>query len=606
MPWSTRRYWLTVLALSWWLVVFPNPIRASSSLLFAETFDWYGLQRWTETYNGQWLDPTLPCRSRSSDHISWEAVNGQAKLNINGSVPCKVVLQPDLQTELPSKWQARFQFQPLSHQADYNWLVKWQDQDNYLGFHLFNNWLYAEKIVNGVNYAIVPSQQYLPIKKDHVYQVAMSYDQLARTIAVQVDDQQPMMFSEALSDPALTAGLPGLAGSVGAGQNTSAVAYDNWQIWELESTTRTILDVPLLKQTDPRWSNQEYNSALTWSPENPHVSRWGCALTSAAMLFQYFGLNTMPNGEPLSPGTLNDWLKSQPDGYVAEGLLNWRALSRLSWQIQAQWNTPALEFKYEALPPDPLNWLQVQLWRQLPIILALPGHFVVAHGVTNDSKVQIRDPYYAYTNLVPYQNSWLSARLFTPSQTDLSAISIWAKPGVALKLADQSIMPILESYPQGEWWVYDLPKPAIGLHSLSITNLSQAAQPALIQVYDQFGSVIEQSLLIPPQATEYQVKVDLHPDAPVKIDWEPINYQYSLTELVTLLRHDELSSPFLLGSILSQQIELSQNISLEQAESVLNSTLDSLAGWHERQWLSYQAKELIKQLLQAQLRQAWP
>lgn len=78
---------------------------------------------------------------------------------------------------------------------------------------------------------------------------------------------------------------------------------DNFKI---ESTTDKInLSVPLIKQTNAFWANQTYDNAQSWSPHFKTISDWGCALTSYAMVLNYYGYNKLPNGQALDPGTLN-------------------------------------------------------------------------------------------------------------------------------------------------------------------------------------------------------------------------------------------------------------------------------------------------------------
>lgn len=45
------------------------------------------------------------------------------------------------------------------------------------------------------------------------------------------------------------------------------------------------INVPLIKQSDPLWGSNEYDSAIKWSPTSPTISSWGCAMTSAVMDF---------------------------------------------------------------------------------------------------------------------------------------------------------------------------------------------------------------------------------------------------------------------------------------------------------------------------------
>jgi hypothetical protein len=50
------------------------------------------------------------------------------------------------------------------------------------------------------------------------------------------------------------------------------------------------------------------------------------------MVFKYNGVKKLPNGKELNPDTLNNWLITQKDGYIGNGMVNWLALSRLSKQ----------------------------------------------------------------------------------------------------------------------------------------------------------------------------------------------------------------------------------------------------------------------------------
>ena len=56
------------------------------------------------------------------------------------------------------------------------------------------------------------------------------------------------------------------------------------------------LSVPLLKQTSNPWQSQEYDTAHVWNPSNITIKAWGCAMTSAAMIFKYYGINKLPDG----------------------------------------------------------------------------------------------------------------------------------------------------------------------------------------------------------------------------------------------------------------------------------------------------------------------
>lgn len=203
-----------------------------------------------------------------------------------------------------------------------------------------------------------------------------------------------------------------------SGNESGLIAY--YPKW-----SSTDLNVPPLKQISDPWQNQVYDSADLWSPLNPTIHRWGCALTSAAMVFQYHGLTKLPNNTTLDPGTVNAWLKTQPDGYVGNGNVNWLALSRLSKLAKQSGFNPSFTksaLVYSRVNTGDKTQLTSDLQNRLPGILEVPGHFVVAKGINGDT-FDINDPYYTWTTLNDgYGNTFLRLGRYTPSDTDLSYI----------------------------------------------------------------------------------------------------------------------------------------------------------------------------------------
>lgn len=225
------------------------------------------------------------------------------------------------------------------------------------------------------------------------------------------------------------------------------VYFDNIVI----STLDEALDVQLLKQTDLLWGSELYDSANLWSTGGTDISTWGCALTSAAMVFQYNGINKMPDDTDLTPGTMNTWLKSQPDGYVRNGLVNWLALSRLS-----RLSKPNNSYSFDALEYDRVNHqddalLGKSIAENIPPILEEPGHFIVATGTDSaNTTFFINDPYYLRTSLVDpaYNKNYLSMGTYTPSSTDLSYLMFVVDPDVSINLLNNSGENIGETYLQ--------------------------------------------------------------------------------------------------------------------------------------------------------------
>ena len=221
------------------------------------------------------------------------------------------------------------------------------------------------------------------------------------------------------------------------------VYFDNIIVTTSDSAN---LAVPLLKQTDPLWANDLYDSANLWSTGATGIDRWGCALTSAVMVLQYNQINKLPNDQVLTPGTLNSWLKSVPDGYVRNGNVNWLAISRMTRLSKI--NNP--NFGYDALEYKRVNGinntlLTTDLNNGLPAIIEEPGHFVVAKGI-NSNTYNINDPFYSKTTLAEYNNTYSSYGKFVPSNTDLSYLKFVVDPSVDIVVRDSSGNPVGEVY----------------------------------------------------------------------------------------------------------------------------------------------------------------
>jgi len=208
------------------------------------------------------------------------------------------------------------------------------------------------------------------------------------------------------------------------------------------------LNVPVLKQTSNPWQGNIYDSANIWSPSNPTINSWGCAVTSAAMVFKYHGISKLPNGTLLDPGTLNTWLKSQPDGYIREGWVNWLALTRLS-KLAKNINGVSFDaLEYKRTSGSNTIQLTNDINNSLPDILEEPGHFIVGKGI-NGTTFSINDPYYNRQTLNDgYSNTFLSLGRYVPSHTDLSYIMVVVNADVNLSLLNNVGNEVGESFVQ--------------------------------------------------------------------------------------------------------------------------------------------------------------
>jgi hypothetical protein len=139
------------------------------------------------------------------------------------------------------------------------------------------------------------------------------------------------------------------------------------------------MNVPVYKQGSPSpW----YNDQLGTCSET--IGSAGCAITSIAMIFKYYGVQT-------DPGDMNNWLK-QNNGYASGCLVYWSVATGRSGGT-VQW---AGQYDYTSIPAD-LNRINSELNAGYPVIaevrLSSSQHFVVITGYTG-STYYINDPWY--------------------------------------------------------------------------------------------------------------------------------------------------------------------------------------------------------------------
>lgn len=250
----------------------------------------------------------------------------------------------------------------------------------------------------------------------------------------------------------------------------------------------TSLNVTDLKQYSGGWENDNYdNTAGT-------IKQFGCALTSASMVLKYRGHNINPN-------TLNDWLKSQSDGYLTNGLVNWLAISRYTY-LNKSLSSPALEFR-RVITSD--NNLINELNNDRPAILKEPGHFIVAKSQTASS-FGINDP--GYDNrptLASYNGSYSGIYSYRPTFTNLAYILLTLSSDYSLKIYDPDGNEITgytyteeginddaggNQNSSGSLTVFEYPTPAIGQYPIEVTGPSG---PYTIKsyTYDEAGNLTD-------------------------------------------------------------------------------------------------------------------
>lgn len=179
--------------------------------------------------------------------------------------------------------------------------------------------------------------------------------------------------------------------------------------------------VPYFSQLDPQWGSQEYdhgNSLNLWCGSS--LAQCGCAVTSAAMILKYYGVDKSPDGFSTNPATLNNWLKSRADGFIF-GDTNFQAVADYAEEANKIYGTPKIDY-LGRINHQNFSILDSDLNLDRPVILQEPGHFIVATSKSG-STYTINDPLSEdNTTLESYGGSFLGMRRYSLTNTNLSAI----------------------------------------------------------------------------------------------------------------------------------------------------------------------------------------
>jgi hypothetical protein len=192
------------------------------------------------------------------------------------------------------------------------------------------------------------------------------------------------------------------------------------------------LSVPLVKQTDPPWNVIVYDHlddpTCSSQIRNKTIGNWGCALTSAAMVLQYYGILDS-SGNTTTPSTLNQWLKDN-NGYSTRncnviGSLDFAQLREYSKNRVILWDSRGKGLTIQHLKDN----LDAALDQGFPAILHVrtsgtvetADHFVVATGRmdcgTEDETYVINDPsvdVFHKNTLAGYGDSFDDMRILIP------------------------------------------------------------------------------------------------------------------------------------------------------------------------------------------------
>lgn len=507
---------ITFLLLYLFLFPLAQSIKAQATTpIFRDDFERSELGEWQVVRNQQYGHPEKPCMNGANE-ASWEIKEGKMGIEID-SIACTTEIVPkNFNLKNTPNYKIKFEwFFADSISMDRNFLIKWFDENNWLGLHILNNKIILQKVVDGKaaslyenfgEYPFLPNQNYEFTIKVSESQFKIYINQ---ELIISTHDRIPF-FSKQLGSP--TFGFQASSGSIFA----SNTWFDNLEVSSLNLPDEKRLHLQPFLQTDPHWKNRTYDQADEWSHENPPtIERWGCALSSAAMVLNFYGINQLPNGQSLTPARLNLWLNSQSDGYLGEGLLNWMAISRLTKEMNPILDTPILEYEYQKFENKESNFTTAQklINQGQPIIINVPGHFVVADGYASD-ELYIKDPLGEKQVLSEYvtpenPDPWLSSRIFTPSHTDLSYLLIVHKPGVEIALLDKDQNPLLESEIYNQFLQAALPE-NLSEENSGIKESPEQTQPSIIHTLAKPNNGVYYLRVIKETNSEFNPEIKIY------------------------------------------------------------------------------------------------
>jgi hypothetical protein len=227
--------------------------------------------------------------------------------------------------------------------------------------------------------------------------------------------------------------------------------------------TRTASDEgPLFAQNSTTWGKEEYDHGVDQDIGcGATIEQCGCAMTSVATVLQLFQVLSTPEGVDLNPSTLNAWFnegaRETASGWVSRGYVYgnvvWTAIN--GWTPSTLPGGPGGQVVSTEIAPTADTVVQSprgirfkgwgsgsedEIRRELqagrPVVLEVPGHYIAAVGL-QDNTILINDPFYAdRTTLDAYAGRVKSARLFEPSE-DMRSLMITVPANLRIEVKDE-------------------------------------------------------------------------------------------------------------------------------------------------------------------------
>ena len=275
------------------------------------------------------------------------------------------------------------------------------------------------------------------------------------------------------------------------------------------------LAVPYFSQNALPWGPLEYDHTSLLGINDATMDRWGCAVTSAAMVLRYHGMNQLLDGKSIDPQSLNTWLNDN-HGYAYGVNKNgwyssiiWPSITKLSSDLY-QSGKSTVKLQYERKYPNATTSAMINHdltvgndVSKFPEILHVSfsqggGHFFVAKGVLG-STYAINDPEWNYATLASFNSSYDQVDRYVPSHTDLSYIDVIVNPNVIILVTDPAGRRTGQTYINGQLKTFN-----------EITNANYGFQrpignPNTNGVFESLGTGYNEFLLPTPVTGRYKI-----------------------------------------------------------------------------------------------------
>ena len=270
------------------------------------------------------------------------------------------------------------------------------------------------------------------------------------------------------------------------------------------------LSVPYFSQNSLPWGPTEYDNS-SGKLSNPTMDKWGCAVTSAAMVLRFHNINEFANGTPIDPGSLNNWLKnnkgyltgySNIDGFYS--YFNWPVIGKLTKQLFDEGKANVKLMHKRAYPNNNTTVILNEDLNTFPDILSVnnsqtSSHFVVAKGKLSNT-YSINDPEWNYPTLNSFNNSYTQVDRYIPSNTNLSYLVAVINPSVELLITDPQNSKTGKYFDNGTLQ-----------SSNQINNASYSFQPPISNPNNgelkNLGTGVNEFLLPEPENGKYEIKL---------------------------------------------------------------------------------------------------